>query len=52
LSDSNGNSTSRGVQAYRWIMTIGMALLAALSIRVLDGVDKTAEAGSTRTPIG
>lgn len=33
----------RGVQAYRWLLVGGMCLLAVLSTRVLNGVDKTAE---------
>jgi len=41
---SDGNGSSKGVQAYRWLVTIGMGLLAYLSIRVLDSVDKTATA--------
>ena len=40
MSDaSNGN---KGVQAYRWLVTIGMALITALSWRQLDQIDKMA----------
>lgn len=33
---------SKGVQAYRWLVTIGMALITALSWRQLDQIDKMA----------
>ena len=40
MSDmTNGN---KGVQAYRWLVTIGMALITALSWRQLDQIDKMA----------
>lgn len=40
MSDAaNGN---KGVQAYRWLVTIGMALITALSWRQLDQIDKMA----------
>lgn len=35
----NGN---KGVQAYRWLVTIGMALITGLSWRQLDQIDKMA----------
>ena len=35
----NGN---KGIQAYRWLVTIGMALITALSWRQLDQIDKMA----------
>ncbi len=41
---SDGNGSSRGVQAYRWIVLGGIAALGLLSTRVLDLVDKTANA--------
>jgi hypothetical protein len=34
---------SRGVQAYRWIMMGGVALISALSLRVLAQIDATAQ---------
>lgn len=33
---------TRGAQAYRWLVTIGMALIAGLSWRVLEQVDRMA----------
>ena len=36
---ANGN---KGTQAYRWLVTIGMALITALSWRQLDQIDKMA----------
>jgi hypothetical protein len=40
MSDmTNGN---KGIQAYRWLVTIGMALITALSWRQLDQIDKMA----------
>jgi hypothetical protein len=40
MSDmANGN---KGIQAYRWLVTIGMALITALSWRQLDQIDKMA----------
>ena len=36
---ANGN---KGIQAYRWLVTIGMALITALSWRQLDQIDKMA----------
>lgn len=40
MSDmTNGN---KGTQAYRWLVTIGMALITALSWRQLDQIDKMA----------
>jgi hypothetical protein len=33
---------TKGVQAYRWLVTIGMALITALSWRQLDQIDKMA----------
>ena len=36
---TNGN---KGIQAYRWLVTIGMALITALSWRQLDQIDKLA----------
>jgi uncharacterized protein HemX len=35
----NGN---KGIQAYRWLVTIGMALITGLSWRQLDQIDKMA----------
>ena len=35
---------SLGVQAYRWIMTAGVAIIVLLSNRTLQGIDQTAEA--------
>jgi hypothetical protein len=40
MSDA-GNGT-KGVQAYRWLVTIGMALITTLSWRQLDQIDKMA----------
>jgi len=40
MSDS-ANGT-KGVQAYRWLVTIGIALITALSWRQLDQIDKMA----------
>lgn len=41
---SNGkHQDGRGVQAYRWIVGGGMAAICALSLRVLNSVDKTAD---------
>jgi len=31
---------TKGVQAYRWLVTIGIALITALSWRQLDQIDK------------
>lgn len=39
---SDATNGTKGVQAYRWLVTIGMALIVALSWRVLDQVDKMA----------
>jgi MoaA/NifB/PqqE/SkfB family radical SAM enzyme len=40
MSDmTNGN---KGIQAYRWLVTISMALITALSWRQLDQIDKMA----------
>ena len=40
MSDmTNGN---KGIQAYRWLVTIGMALITGLSWRQLDQIDKMA----------
>lgn len=36
---ANGN---KGVHAYRWLVTIGMALITTLSWRQLDQIDKMA----------
>jgi hypothetical protein len=33
---------SKGIQAYRWLVTIGMALITGLSWRQLDQIDKMA----------
>ena len=33
---------SKGIQRYRWLVTIGMALITALSWRQLDQIDKMA----------
>lgn len=33
---------SKGVQAYRWLVTIGIALITALSWRQLDQIDRMA----------
>lgn len=35
---------SPGLQAYRWLVMAGIAILGALSMRVLDRIDKTADA--------
>ena len=32
------------MQAYRWLVMAGIAILGALSMRVLDRIDKTADA--------
>jgi hypothetical protein len=34
---------SKGIQAYRWVVLVGLAILGALSIRVLTQIDKTAD---------
>jgi hypothetical protein len=40
MSDSpNG---TKGIQAYRWLVTVGMALITGLSWRQLDQIDKMA----------
>lgn len=45
MSDANGNGhSSRGVQAYRWVLSGGIALLGVLLIGVLNTVNKTADA--------
>ena len=41
-ANGNGSSNSRGVQAYRWMVSIGIALLSILMMRVLADVDRTA----------
>lgn len=44
MADVNGkHHDSPGVQAYRWVMVGGMAILSALSLRVLSQIDKTAD---------
>ena len=35
-------NANKGIQAYRWLVTIGMALITALSWRQLDQIDKMA----------
>lgn len=37
---SDATNGTRGVQAYRWLVTIGMALITGLSWRVLDSIDR------------
>lgn len=39
---SDTTNGTKGVQAYRWLVTIGMALITALSWRQLDQIDKMA----------
>ena len=39
---SDVTNGSKGIQAYRWLVTIGMALITALSWRQLDQIDKMA----------
>ncbi len=39
---SDAANGTKGLQAYRWLVTIGMALITTLSWRVLDQVDKMA----------
>lgn len=39
--DQTGNG-HKGVQAYRWVVSVGMAVIMALSWRVLDQIDKMA----------
>jgi hypothetical protein len=39
---SDATNGTKGVQAYRWLVTIGMALITALSWRQLDQIDKMA----------
>jgi hypothetical protein len=41
---SNGGKTALGVQAYRWLVAAGLALLTLLSQRTLAGIDDTAKA--------
>ena len=35
-------NANKGIQAYRWLVTIGMALITGLSWRQLDQIDKMA----------
>lgn len=42
MSETNGKE-SRGVQAYRWLVSVGIALLSILMMRVLADVDRTAD---------
>jgi hypothetical protein len=37
---SDAANGTKGVQAYRWLVTIGVALITALSWRQLDQIDK------------
>lgn len=39
---SDMTNGSKGIQAYRWLVTIGMALITGLSWRQLDQIDKMA----------
>lgn len=40
MTDVPNGRTPQGVQAYRWLVSLGMAIIAALSWRVLAEVDK------------
>jgi hypothetical protein len=43
--ETNGNGkTPPGLQAYRWLVMAGIAILGVLSMRVLERIDKTADA--------
>lgn len=42
MSD-NRSRVSLGVQAYRWLVAVGLALLVMLSQRTLVGIDETAK---------
>ncbi len=39
---SDAANGTKGTQAYRWLVTIGLALITALSWRQLDQIDKMA----------
>jgi hypothetical protein len=39
---SDTTNTNKGIQAYRWLVTIGMGLIMTLSWRQLDQIDKMA----------
>lgn len=43
MSDVPNHKTPMGVQAYRWLTVGCMAILTALSYRVLGQIDKTAD---------
>lgn len=40
---SDASNSGKGVQAHRWLVTIGMSFLVALSARVMVTIDRTAE---------
>jgi hypothetical protein len=42
VPDADVANGTRGTQAYRWLVTVGMALIAGLSWRVLEQVDRMA----------
>lgn len=42
MPDVDVANGARGAQAYRWLVGIGMALIAGLSWRVLEQVDRMA----------
>lgn len=39
MTDTNGNG-SKGVQAYRWILSAGVAVIGVMSMRMLAHVDE------------
>lgn len=46
-TDTPKRHESKGVQAYRIVMVVGMGILSVLSMRVLTQLDKTAELASS-----
>jgi hypothetical protein len=42
MSDAANGNGSKGVQAYRWLLSAGMGLITLLSWRQLDQIDKMA----------
>ena len=47
------HKTSAGVQAYRWLVAVGISVIAALSMKQLERIEKAADGVSTlQTMIG